>query len=80
MAIPRPRRRPTRAYREPGLLFPNLRRILPGMRFRSPAWRHFRTAQVEFLTGMQQLLHDCLEEMKLTERPSRDLRRIEVQE
>lgn len=80
MAIPRPRRRPARAYREPGVLFPNLRQLLPRVTFRSPAWRHFRTAQVEFLTGMQQLLHDCLEEMKLRERPSRDLKRIQVEE
>ena len=80
MATPRPRRRPIRGRREPASVFPNLRRILPRMNFRSPAWRHFRNAEVEFLTGMQKLLHDCLEQMKLTEQPARDLRRIEFQE
>ncbi len=80
MAMPRPRRRPARTSKEPGLLFPNLRLLLPRMNFRSPAWGHFRIAQVEFITGMQQLLHDCLEEMKLRERPSRELRRIQVEE
>lgn len=80
MTSPRPRRRPARERKQAVLLFPNLRRILPRMRFRSPAWKHFRTAEVEFLTGMQHLLHDCLEEMKMTEQPGRDLRRIEVQD
>jgi hypothetical protein len=54
--------------------------MLPRGWRRSPAWKHFRTAQVEFLTGMQVLLNDCLERMKLPEEEENELRRIPVQE
>ena len=61
-------------------LFPNLAQVLPSGCRQSPAWKHFRNAQVEFLTGMQVLGHDCLEWMKLSEQRGRELRRIPVEE
>ena len=64
----------------PPPLFPDLTRLLPREWRRSPAFQHFRTAQVEFLTGMQVLLNDCLERMKIPEERDRELRRIQVQE
>ena len=61
-------------------VFPDFTRLLPRQWRRSPAWKHFRAAQVEFLTGMQVLLNDCLERMKISEESQRELRRIEVEE
>ncbi len=77
MARPRPRRRSSRGRRKTGTA---LQRMLPQIPRGSSAWRHFRIAQAEFLTGMQQLLHDSLEEVELRVRPARELRRIDVQE
>ena len=60
--------------------FADLRRVLPVGCCQSAAWKHFRSAQVEFLTGMQVLVHDSLEWMKLSKERDRELRRIPVQE
>lgn len=58
---------------------PDLVQLLPREWRRSPAWKHFRTAQVEFLTGLQILMNDCLERMKIGEETERDIRRIQVE-
>jgi len=82
MANP-PRRKPNNGRRGRNAqppLFPDLTRMLPRAWRRSPAWKHFRTAQVEFLKGMQMLLNDCLERMKLPEEEENELRRIPVQQ
>lgn len=82
MANPQ-RRKPNNGRRERGTqppLFPDFTRLLPRAWRRSPAWKHFRAAQVEFLTGMQMLLNDCLERMKIPEEQEQELRRIPVQE
>ncbi len=57
----------------------DLTRMLPREWRRSPAWKHFRTAQVEFLTGMQMLMNDWLERLKMPEEGQRELRRIQVE-
>lgn len=67
-----------RKERRPPPVFPDLLQLLPREWRRSPAFQHFRTAQVEFLTGLQLLVHDCLERMKISEERERELRRIEV--
>ena len=54
-------------------LFPDLAQVLPSRCCQSLAWKHFRNAQVEFLSGVQVLGHDCLEWMKLSERPGREV-------
>lgn len=59
-------------------VLPDWTRLVPREWRRSPAWEHFRNAQVEFLTGMQVLLSDCLERMKMPDEKERELRRIEV--
>ena len=71
---------PPHASRRPAPpLLPDLTRLLPADWRRSEAWKHFQAAQVEFLTGMQLLLNDCLERLKLPEESERELRRITVQ-
>lgn len=46
---------------------------------RSPAWKHFQVAQVEFLTGMQFLVKELLERMKVPAEQDSELKRIPVQ-
>ncbi len=58
---------------------PDLTLLLPPTWRRSEAWQHFRNAQVEFLTGMQVLVNDVLERMKLPDEQHRQIRRIEVE-
>ena len=58
---------------------PDLSLLLPPTWRRSEAWQHFRNSQVEFLTGMQVLLNDVLERLKLPDEQHRQIRRIEVE-
>jgi hypothetical protein len=46
----------------------------------SPAWKHFRSAQVEFLSGVQILLKEALDRVKSRREQERTLQRIEVEE
>ena len=60
-------------------MFPEVSRLLPREWRRSAAWKHFQVSQVEFLTGLQVLMHDVLEQMKLRDEREYKLRRIEVE-
>ncbi len=73
------RKKPGGPRRRAEAPLPSLAQLLPRQWRRSPAWKHFQTAQVEFLTGMQVLLHDLLEHLKVRDEEERELRRIAVE-
>lgn len=78
---PQKKRNTSRNGPEPKLptpRMPDLTRMLPREWRRSPAWKHFQTAQVEFLTGMQYLMKDLLERMKMRPGDEGELKRIQV--
>lgn len=75
----RPGKEPARKHRAAEIAFPNLQTLVPPEWRRSPAWRHLRSAQVEFLTGMQILLKEVLDRVKSRRDQERQLQRIEVE-
>ena len=66
-------------FLRPAPALPDLTMLLPRDWRRSPAWKHFQTAQVEFLTGMQYLMKDLLERMKMRPEDESQLKRIDVE-
>jgi len=76
----RPSKKPARRKRPAMAVLPNLQALVPPEWRRSPAWKHFRSAQVEFLSGVQILLHAALDRVKSRREEERTLQRIEVEE
>jgi hypothetical protein len=75
----RPSKRPARRERPAAEVLPNLRALVPREWRHSPAWKHFRSAQVEFLSGVQILLKEALDRVKSRREQERTLQRIEVE-
>ena len=79
----RPRRqskkRASKRRRATPAAFPNLETLLPPEWRRSPAWKHFRAARLEFLSGVQILLKDAVERLRSEREQDRELQRIEVE-
>ncbi len=75
----RPGKKPARRPRLVEMAFPNLQALVPPEWRRSPAWKHFRSAQVEFLSGVQILLKEILDRVKSRRDQERQLQRIEVE-